>query len=236
MSRRRIVLGIAAGVVAVVVVATVVHVSGGSSSPATAGSAGGASQADDADTAQERRELAAELDRLADAWALGGGTFGYPFWEKAQQRWQAGRMSSALFREYATGYRDRLRAGCELLDATDVDQSGAKDVRSLLLDACSRRIDALDAQQQWLDARIERDHLVAAPVSGAAAPVDTTVGLAPAELAARRSELADTAAAREAEFRAAIEESYRDARLALDLAQSELDAAQLDRLPEGAFI
>jgi hypothetical protein len=176
------------------------------------------------------RRLRSELDRLADAWSLGGGRFGYPFWEKASQRWRSGELSTALLREYVTGYRDRLRPGCDLLDATDVDSDVARDVRSLAKDSCSRRLEALRAQQRWLDALVEREVAARAPAAPAGAQED------PGARAKELAELEAQATAQEEAYREAIQESYRDARLALDLAQRELDHAGVQRLPEDAFV
>jgi regulator of protease activity HflC (stomatin/prohibitin superfamily) len=155
-----------------------------------------------------------ELRDLASAWADGGGTYGYPFWEKAGQRWRTGEISTTLYREYVTGYRDRLVLGCDLLDAIDTSTKVADEVRSRVLDSCHERVDALRAQQRWLDARIDAD---SAPSTDDAA----------AEERATKAQ---------AEADAALQDSYRDARLATDQAQAELDRVGLKRLSEGAFI
>jgi hypothetical protein len=76
-------------------------------------------------------------------------------------------------------------------------------------------VEALRAQHRWLDAIIKQDF---------AAPGEDVVALQ------------ETARTGELEFRAAIEESYRDARLAMNTAQSALDQAGLERLSEGAFV
>jgi hypothetical protein len=183
-------------------------------------SAGRAADSGAADTDAERPDersvnMRGELVELADAWALGGGTYGFPFWEKAGQRWRAGQITSTMYREYVDGYRDRLLAGCELLDVIDPDEQASGDVRALVLDACRKRVEALRAQHRWLDAIIKQDF---------AAPGEDVVALQ------------ETARTGELEFRAAIEESYRDARLAMNTAQSALDQAGLERLSEGAFV
>lgn len=166
------------------------------------------------DDSQDTR-MRAELVELADAWALGGGTYGYPFWEKAGQRWQAGQISTTMYREYVDGYRDRLRAGCELLDVIDPNERVSDDVRSLVLHACEQRVDALQSQHRWLNAVIEQDY--------AARGEDVT-------------SLQEQAVTHETAFREAIEESLRDARLAMNAAQAALQQAGLERLSEDAFI
>lgn len=175
---------------------------------------------------EEDERLRAELEEIATAWRLGGGEFGFPFWEKAGQRWTAGQVTTPIYREYSTGYRDRLRAGCELLDSLDVDSEIARDVRSLVDDACSTRVEALRQQQRWLDTLIELDNPEAT----------TQPGLEPEVAAERAAELQAVAAEHEARYREALQESYRGARLAISLAQAALDARGLERLPEGAFI
>lgn len=170
-----------------------------------------------AEATDEAREMRSELRSLARAWDEGGGRFGYPFWEKAGQRWTARQITTTMYREYVTGYRDRLRAGCELLDSADLDTGEARDVRKLALDSCRARVDALRDQQRWLDELIRRDGIEEAPETDAAA------------LDERITEL-------EARWRERLEESYRDARLAMDLAQQELDESGQARLSEDAFI
>ena len=170
-----------------------------------------------AEATDEARQLRSDLVDLASSWEEGGGRFGYTYWEKAGQRRAARQISVAMFREYVTGYRDRMRAGCELLDATDVEQEAARDVRALARDACRRRVDALRDQQEWLDELLRRDGSEARSEADEAA------------LQERITEL-------DASWRGALQESYRDARLALDLAQELLDSRGLDRLPENAFI
>jgi hypothetical protein len=160
------------------------------------------------------RRMSHELRDLASAWADGGGTFGYPFWDKAGQRWRTGEITTTMYREYVTGYRDRLVLGCDLLDAIDTSTEVADEVRGRVLDSCHERVDALRAQQRWLDARIAAD-------------------TAPDDDVAAAEERATTA---EAEAEAHLEDSYRDARLALDQAQAALDAVGLKRLHEDAFI
>ncbi|MCW2926236.1 MAG: hypothetical protein JWM86_204 [Thermoleophilia bacterium] len=168
-------------------------------------------------TSEEQEQVGSELRSLADAWADGGGTFGYPFWEKAGQRWRAGQLTNTMYREYVTGYRDRLRTGCELLDSVDASTDVAGDVRRLLLDSCERRLEGLRAQQRSLGDLIARE-------DGSERDAD--------EL----EQLDGRIAERDAEAIEALQDSYRDARIALDLAQSELDEAGIDRLAEDAFI
>lgn len=187
----------------------------------------GATRVEPATTPSEEDErLRDELAELARAWMLGGGEFGYPFWEKAGQRWTGGQVTTPIYREYSTGYRDRLRAGCELLDSLDVDADVAREVRSLIEDSCRRRIEALRAQQRWLDTLIELD----VPATPAGTPADQEAE------AERIAELQATAAEHESAYREALQDSYRGARLAMTLAQSALDARGLERLPEDAFI
>lgn len=162
------------------------------------------------------RTMHDELRALAGAWADGGGTFGYPFWEKASQRWRSREIPDSIFREYVTGYRDRLVTGCGLVRDVEATTEAAEDVQDLLVDACERRVDGLRAQQRWLDALIAR---------GAASDD-------PDELA----ELDERIDEHETDAREALQESWRDTRIAMELAQGELDAEGLERLPEDAFV
>ena len=167
------------------------------------------------ETTEEGRILERELDELADAWADGGGRFGYPYWDKAGHRWRSGEISTSLFREYVTSYRDRLVEGCELLESVNTSGAVADEVRDLVVNSCSRRVDGLRAQQRWLDELIRRD-------SGATDDAPEVVD--------------ERLAEREADANEAFQESWRDARLAMDLAQSELDSQAAELLPEDAFI
>jgi hypothetical protein len=166
---------------------------------------------------EDDRRLGRDLRDLAEAWASGGGEFGYPFWEKAGQRWRTGQVTTTMYREYVTGYRDQLRVGCELVDSIDVDTPESDDVKSLVLDSCGRRVEALRAQQQWLDDLAARD-------AGRITSEDDI------------AELDERIAERETSYREALQESFRDARLALDQSQAALESAGLERLPEDAFI
>ncbi|MCW2920975.1 MAG: hypothetical protein JWL76_849 [Thermoleophilia bacterium] len=170
-----------------------------------------------AEATDEARQVRGELRALARAWDEGGGRFGYPFWEKAGQRWATRQITTTMYREYVTGYRDRLRAGCDLLDSAEIDTSEAKDVRSLALDACNTRVDALRDQQRWLDELIRRDGSEGDAESDATA-IDERI------------------AEREQAWQDALQQSYRDARTAMDLAQRDLDESGLKRLPENAFL
>lgn len=165
------------------------------------------------------RRVVRELELLADAWAEGGGTYGYPFWAKAQERWRAGTISASVLREYTSGYRDSLQIGCDLVDAVDVETDVAKDVREMLVDACGARVDALRAQQQQLDRVIERRAAQAGEFDA-----DEL-----AELDKDVATRAETVAQR-------LQESYRGTREAMELAQAELDAGGFERLREDAFI
>lgn len=163
----------------------------------------------------EERTMRAELRQLERAWADGGGTFGYPFWEKARQRRAMRQITPSMYREYVTGYRDRLVAGCDLLDQVDTSTEVASEVRELVLDACETRIDALRATQGSLDEQIRRN------------TADPDVDLEAVD--ERIVEL-------DAEAREAFDESWRDTRMAMDLAQTRLDQAGLERLREDAFL
>ena len=219
--------------VLVVVIAAVVGSAGAASGVAPGAQSPPSAAPSSSEPDAGERRLRRDLDALADAWSLGGGRFGFPYWEKASQRWTAGQLSTALFREYVAGYRDRLRSGCDLLRATEVDSDAAWDVRSLLVDSCSRRMDALKAQQRWLDALLGKDAAMRIePNEGGVA-----AKAAPSAAAVRdAADLDAQAVSQEQEFRDSIQESFRDARLALDLAQRELDHAGVQRLPEDAFI
>lgn len=156
-----------------------------------------------------------ELRALERAWADGGGTWGYPFWEKAGQRWRTGEITGAMYREYVTGYRDRLVVGCTLLERVEAGTETSEAVRELLIDACERRVDALRAQQRSLDEQVAL-HREEAEV----------------DAAARQARVAEL----DAEATEALQESWRSTRIAMNQSQAALDAAGLDRLAEDAFI
>lgn len=166
---------------------------------------------------EDADRLVRDLDALANAWSDGGGTFGYPFWEKAGQRWHDGQLTTTMYREYVTGYRDRLEAGCELIDAVETGTEASGEVRSLVLDACHARVDALQAQRRWLDAEIVQS----------VAPLPDEE-----ELEAIRARIVKD----QEEYRARLQGSYRDARIALELAQGALAQEGRDVLREDAFI
>ncbi|MCW2924998.1 MAG: hypothetical protein JWM98_2402 [Thermoleophilia bacterium] len=179
-----------------------------------------AGAADDIDpgsavTSSDPKAMRTSLRELARAWSDGGGKFGYPYWSKAQQRWRTHEITAPMFREYVTGYRDRLVLGCDLLDEVSVDEDVARSVAELVVEACRRRVDALREQQRYLGDTIR---------SAAGGPdVDTEA-------------LDASAADHEAKAGEAMEQSFRDTRLAMDRAQAALDAADFDRLHEDAFL
>lgn len=164
----------------------------------------------------DERRTARDLRRLASAWADGGGVFGYPFWEKAIERYRRTQISASMLQQYVTGYRDRMQLGCDLLDSTDAGEGTASDVKELVQDACDRRVDALREQTKWLDD-------VVRSASPALAPEEVD------SLTASAQEHADTADEQ-------LQVSYRDTRRAMDLAQSALDEAGLPRIAEDAFL
>lgn len=172
----------------------------------------GASSPDEADGAEVRAEL---LD-LADAWADGGGRFGYPFWEKAAQRWRARQLTAIFYREYVTGYRDRLALGCPLLDEIELGTREAKDVRELLATACDRRLDGLRLQQRWLDQMIRRDREREAT---------------PDEDSGRDERIAEL----EASSNEALQDAWRGTREAMEAAQAAMAAHAAEPIPEDAF-
>lgn len=206
-------------VAVVVAIAGVATLPASGAAPAQEGAAGGRSPAQEAVLleVEDPARLARDLDALAAAWADGGGTFGYPFWEKAGRRWVDGQLTTTMYREYVTGYRDRLEAGCELLDSVDAGTEASSQVRALVVEACRDRVDALQAQQRWLDAEVDQT-IVPKPEEE--------------ELEAIRARVAE----HQAEYVARLQESLRDARIAMELAQGALAQEDLERLPEDAFI
>lgn len=164
---------------------------------------------------RREREMRAQLRELAQAWADGGGTFGFPFWEKASQRWTRGEITTPMYREYVTGYRDLLDAGCDLVDQVDVDHDASREAKGHVFDACERRVDALRSLQRSLDEQIRRDSS------------DPEVD---------RVRIEERIVEYDLETVDALQDSYRHARLAMNIAQAELDRAGLERLPEDAFV
>lgn len=167
---------------------------------------------------------------LAHAWAVGGGTFGYPFWDKAGHRWSQGQISTVMYREYVTGYRDRLKSGCDLLAAIEIRGSVPKDIPDLVIASCENRLEALQQQQRWLEALIELGSLPSPKLAAEGARHEQL------EIDDQRAELQRSAVERERRFNAAIEQSYKEARIALNLAQEWLDVTGQERIDEGAFI
>lgn len=200
-------------------IALIVALTAAASTASSVVVARGAQQADTPSPSSADRRVERDLASIADAWAEGGGTYGFPFWEKAQERWRAGTVSASVLREYTTGYRDNLQLGCELLDATDVDTEVAQEVRENLVDACRTRVDALRAQKRQLDRVVERGAAVAGELDAE-------------ELADLDQDVAEHAATVVEQ----MQQSWRSTREAMDLAQAELDARGLDRLPEDAFL
>jgi len=194
--------------------ATILAISSLAVASAAAVDAGDGATPDTAPT-PSRPQLASELRALAQAWSDGGGAFGYPFWEKAGQRWRQKQVTTTMYREYVTGYRDRLVLGCPLVDSVDVEEAEAVDVKELLVEACTRRIDGLRAQQQWLDELVHE--------AGRDPDADADA-------------IAERIAEREAQATEALQDSWRGTRLAMDSAQAALDAIDEERLAEDAFL
>jgi len=184
--------------------------------PLGAGAAG-AHAGSHSDPGPQAQQLRRELANLAEAWGEGGGTFGYPFWDKAAQRYGARELSPSLFREYVSGYRDQLEDGCSLIEEVEVSQGLAAEVAELVRDACSRRVEGLRDQQQLLDELIAR-------------AIDTEAS--PEEVEARDARIAEL----EADANEAFQDAWRSTRVAMDTAQAALREEQLDPLPEDAFI
>lgn len=106
-------------------------------------------QRPDADDSDARLELLA----LAAAWDEGGGSTGFPFWEKAYRRWQDGRISPAEFRQYTLEYRALLRIGREAVADVDVDEPSVEPVAEQAVDAVEARIDGLADLATYLEAQ-----------------------------------------------------------------------------------
>lgn len=193
----------------------------------------------------DEARAARELRDLARAWSDGGGRYGYPFWDKAAHRWRAGEISASLFREYVTGYRDRLVSGCDLLNGVDTSTDVSDDVRALVMDACTARLEGLRMQQRMLDEVIRDEARPADTAAGAPQGSREAASSAPLvdadpDAAAKIADESVAAEQRRAELEAGadakFQEAWRDARLAMDQAQAELDAQGSDRLAEDAFI
>lgn len=161
------------------------------------------------------RHVRRELRTLAEAWSLGGGRYGFPYWEKAWHRWRDREIGASAFREYVTGYRDTLRPGCELLDDLDLEVDAVRDIRSSLVEACHERVSALRSQQQRLDLLVEKD---------------------PAATRDERLEREATLQRLDAEFEMHLQHSYALTRVAMNDTQAQLDALELERIDEDAFI
>jgi hypothetical protein len=161
-------------------------------------------------------ELNDDLRGLTEAWNVGGGQYGYPFWEKAGHRWRASELSTSAYREYVVGYRDRLDAGCKLLSSVDTRTDLGDELQDRLVAACTDRVRALDAHQRELELLILRD----------ASPEQIEDM---AEWVESRNDERDT-------FNRLLQGSYAATRTSMDLAQAALEGEGLARLPEDAFI
>ncbi|MCW2950424.1 MAG: hypothetical protein JWN41_1437, partial [Thermoleophilia bacterium] len=150
--RRSIVLGLMAVVVAVTIVGAHADaaVKGGAAGSTVRAATAAVGTTTATRPSNESQRLQRELGELASAWASAGGTYGYPYWDKARQRWHAGTISTSLFREYVAGYRDRMRLGCQLVDDVATSDGIAHDTQKLVRDACDERVQGLAAQQRWL--------------------------------------------------------------------------------------
>lgn len=173
-----------------------------------------------AEATDARVELVAnELHELGSLWNSTSGLYGYPFWEKALQRWRSGSLTPSMMREYVTGYRDSLNLTCETVDDASIGSDIARSVRTLLVDACEDRIDALKAQKQQLDIIVE---LASAQASSLTADERR-------ELEEKRDEHAE-------KYVEMIQRSWRATREAMTIAQNELRASGSDLLDEDSFI
>jgi hypothetical protein len=198
-----------------IVLAPAVLAAGSTTSPPASTTPQPETHVDPKPATDDERAMRAELKDLARAWADGGGTFGYPFWEKARQRFALRQITASMYREYVTGYRDRLVLGCDLLDQVDTSTDISTNVRELAIEACGDRVDALRAMQRSLDEQVRR------------AGQDPELDVAASD---KRIDELDTEALE------ALQSSFRSTRLAMDVAQSNLDAVGLQRLSEDAFI
>ena len=153
--------------------------------------------------------LAADLRALAAIWADFGGRWGYPWWERSWRSWQDGALDPGSAREHVVGYAALLEPGCAELDGAEPAAPVAERVRELLAAACSTRLRALRGQAELLDGIVED-------------------GVQPAA----DEDAAELAASVEVD----LQDSWRDARLAMELAQAQLEALGEPRLPEDAII
>lgn len=156
----------------------------------------------------DNADLHGDLDRLADAWAVGGGEQGYPYFDQAMREWRAGRMSDSALMAYLDSYRQLLTKGLDLVDSADEKTRPAEAVRDVLIRALHDRIDATALLGRCLNAKlIHEEELDGLPV--------------------------DVLQARALD---GLDQSYRETRLAMNSAQLLLDAAGQRRIPEDAFL
>ncbi|MBC7643978.1 MAG: hypothetical protein H7123_02550 [Thermoleophilia bacterium] len=156
----------------------------------------------------DHADLHADLDSLADAWAVGGGDQGYPFWDQAWRKWRDGSMAGSTFQAYVASYESLLERGSSRIGQVDVATEPAKRVRDALERSLSARRAALSELNGFLTAELEqREDIDGETFEIVRQRVDDQIDL-----------------------------SFREARLAMNSSQALLDAAGQRRIPEDAFL
>lgn len=159
-----------------------------------------------------------DIRNLARVWGEAGGTWAFPYWEKAYQRWRERTINDSTFREYVIAYREQLDPGCDVLAGLKLATNEGRQVANVVNSACDSRLHALDTLRMLLDARIEQ------PIQ----PED----------AQETPDAGDDAgvSALEERFESQLQQSYHASRLAMNGAQALLAAARTSALPQDAFM
>lgn len=153
-------------------------------------------------------QLRQDFEQLAEVWSQGGGSSGYPFWEKAYRSWLATYMQGSTYKPYAAAYRQMLERGVSAMSARDMSTDGGKVVRGMLVDAMTARINALQLHEQIVDRGLGVQ----------AGATDASVDL-------ERQQAED-----------ALQKSYRLTREAMNRSQGQLELLGGERIAEGSYL
>lgn len=157
------------------------------------------------------RELRSDLEDLADAWGVGGGELGYPFWDHAYRMWMSGRLASSRYKPYAVSYRQLLVRAQDDLARRRLRTDGGQAVRDMLVDALDARIEALQGHADVIDRALGR-----------------RLG--------RINESASTEGQDRQRADELLQQSYRLTREAMNRSQGQLELLGGERIYEGSFL
>lgn len=161
-------------------------------------------------------KVSKDLKDVTRVWGEAGGTWAFPFWEKAYRRWRDHNINDSTFREYVIAYREQLDPGCDVLDGLKMSTDPGNQVADLAVAACKSRLRALRDLRQLLDLNIEHQ----GDAKGTANDPDTTDEM----------HVLDTS------FQTNLQNSYYATRIAMNGAQELLKVAKKPALPQDAML